>query len=141
MAAIASLRFFQSVLTPDTREVLSYKPCFIAVSSQHLFVDGQRLLEQGNACCGLARIVHKHSEIRYISCCLRTIRTINGGIDRNRSSVEQAGLPQVLLVPEDVRQIGARDSQLTAFGPEFLFGKGESGALKFLSLVQLIAPF
>ena len=28
-----------------------------------------------------------------------------------------------------------------ASGPEFLFGKRKSGALEFLSLVQLIAPF
>ena len=48
-----------------------------------------------------------------------------------------AGLTQVLLTPEDVRQIDAAHRQLGAFRPELRFRKGQGGADQFFGFLQL----
>src|ERR1700756_3980321 len=100
-------------------QIFSDELCLFAVRSKSVFVNGERLAEQRGAGIRLAGFVHEHSEVRDISRGPRPVRTVQRGIDRDRAAEEKSGLPQVLLIPENVGEKSAGGCQLSAFRAEF----------------------
>jgi len=89
----------------------------------------------------LAGFFEQHPEIGYVSGGFGAVPAVQRRVDRERPPVELGGAREITLVPEHIREVGARHRQLGTFGTEFVLGETQRDPFEPLCFVQLMRAF